>query len=177
MPAVQGVRTYVRLFKTTIIKGTVGWHFATGESVFFASLNSNYTYAGAGAEDSVNNWTQLQEVGTDLLFNHDPTASDDGRVEVKQSGLYLVSFSGCMTPLTSLSTWEVGIGKNGLTLETPKRAYVNPVINVSIPFHVENVISLAVDDDIYVVADRTAGTGGLRFDANSCSWYMRLLRP
>ena len=173
----QGTRTFDRATNTALIKGTsTRWHYCVGSSIFFARITSDYTYS-SGSWDSINNWTQMAEVGTDGLFEHNPTGSDDGRCEVKHAGLYHVVFGGSVTPLTSLSTFLIGIGHNGTTAEVPNIELVNCPVNVTVPFHCELVYAADEEDDFYVTCDRTVGTGSLRFEDDRCYWRMSMIRP
>jgi len=168
----QGVRTYVRDVNKSIVKASsTFWSYATGTSVFFARTSSDFAYDGSGSWDTIDNWTQMQEVGTDELFD---LVGSTGRCEVQDAGLYRIVFSGVVTPTGSLSTWEIGIGHQSDTAENPRIELASPALNTDVPFYTQLVFPAGREDDFYVAADRTSGSGGLTFKAG-CSWYMELL--
>ena len=176
IPVVQGVKTYCRAMNTTLTKGASSWSFTTGESVFFARLNADRATTNTSWA-TVQNWTEMQETGTDDLFDHNPTASDDGRVEVQQAGLYYISFSGVAIASGSTSSWRIGIGHNSATAESPYIDLPSMIATVPTPFNCQLVWPADVADDFYVSSIRISGTGTLTFKANSCAWYMRMIRP
>lgn len=177
----QGVRTIDRSNNLALQRGSAGWHHSVGIACWFGRLSTAYTYTGTAA-DSINNWTQMvEQPGSDALFDHNPTASDDGRLELQEGGVYRCQFSGVVVPSVAADTYRVGFGVNSATPATgmfADLAVVAAGLTVPRSFCVESIRSFSAGDDLFVACDKqTAGSGQLQFVDESCKWSIMKLSP
>lgn len=179
--ASQGVRTWNRAENKALVRGSSAWHYATGVAVWFGRLSTAHAYSGTAA-DSINGWTQMVETpSSDALFDHNPTASDDGRMDLVEAGIYRCCFSGVVVPAVAADTYRIGFGVNSTTPASggfADFAFVAGDLGAPRAFSVDMVRSFSAGDDLYVTCDKqTAGAGTLTFVDESCKWTVEKLSP
>lgn len=174
--AAQGVRTINNSNNLALMKGSAGWHYATGIAAFFARLSTADVYSGTAAAE-VQGWTQmLEQPASNALFDH-----TDGIVELQEGGVYECRFSGVVVPATAADTYRIGFGLGSATPISggfADFAFVAADLTAPHAFCIDMIRSFSAGDDLYVCCDKQTAAGGtLTFVDESCKWSIKKLSP